>query len=194
MAPKSLTAAEYWQRAEAFGDDFNGSPCMCLPLKPCADGYQRLTVNGKRVAATRFLYEALIGPIPPGMHLDHMCDTTNGLRSCVNVYDHLKPVTPRANTLRGRSPTAIAARKTHCKNGHPLSGDNLQITPSNAGGKPARRCVACRRANKRQRAREHYQEIYTPEYRARCNARHRARYAAKKAAERAATRKEVTSA
>jgi hypothetical protein len=37
----------------------------------------------------------------------------------------LEPATIKENTLRGFGRTANQARQTHCKNGHPLSGDNL---------------------------------------------------------------------
>lgn len=51
-------------------------------------GYGRL---GKR-PAYRIAYELLVGPIPDGMHLDHICHNP----SCVNP-DHLRPTTPKQN-------------------------------------------------------------------------------------------------
>lgn len=74
-----------------------------------------------------------VGPIPEGMDLDHTCRN----RGCVNP-EHLEPVTTQVNTLRGIGPTAENARKTHCKHGHPLEGDNLYVDPE---GK--RKCRAC---------------------------------------------------
>lgn len=41
-------------------------------------------------------FELLVGPVPPGMHLDHKCRC----RLCINPY-HLEPVTPKENTHRG---------------------------------------------------------------------------------------------
>lgn len=49
-------------------------------------------------------------------------------------YEHLEPVTPRVNTLRGAGVTAVNARKTSCKRGHPF-----------ANGR--RVCHQCRRAS-----------------------------------------------
>ena len=73
--------------------------------------------------------------IPPGLEPDHKCRN----RACVN-YEHLEPVTRQVNILRGESPAAVNAKKTHCNNGHPLSGNNLRIE----GGR--RRCRQCARA------------------------------------------------
>jgi hypothetical protein len=45
--------------------------------------------------------------------LDHLCRN----RPCINP-DHLEPVSVRVNVLRGEGITAVAARKTHCPQGH----------------------------------------------------------------------------
>lgn len=84
--------------------------------------------------AHRFAYETLIGPIPEGMQLDHLCNN----KRCVNP-DHLKPVTARENTLRADTVTGRNARKTHCKRGHPLRGDNLRIMPD--GERDCKECA-----------------------------------------------------
>lgn len=100
-------------------------------------GYGKLGAgNGRKgwVRAHRFAYEHYIGPIPAGLHLDHLCR----IRSCVNP-EHLEPVTSRENSLR--SPicqTAINAAKTHCKQGH--SFERHGYVSSNG----SRRCRACR--------------------------------------------------
>lgn len=46
----------------------------------------------------RIAYEYLVGPVPPGLHVDHVCRN----RKCVNAAGgHLEPVTPRENIERG---------------------------------------------------------------------------------------------
>lgn len=101
--------------------------------------------------AHRAVYEVLVGPIPEGLTLDHLCHTRNpdcpgGFtcphRRCVNPA-HLEPVTGRENQLRSaNAPSAINARKTHCKRGHEFTPDNIYRQPA----KPNKRyCVACRK-------------------------------------------------
>ena len=76
-------------------------------------GYGRFWVDGKTVKAHRWAYEHLVGPIPDGLTIDHLCR----VRSCVNPA-HLEPVSNRVNVLRGDAPAARNARKTHCVRGH----------------------------------------------------------------------------
>lgn len=67
-------------------------------------------------AAHRVVYELYVGPIPAGLHLDHLCRN----RVCVRP-DHLEPVTPRTNFLRSHHPSAMARRTGVCKRGHQLT-------------------------------------------------------------------------
>ncbi len=110
-------------------------------------GYGRC--QGRKVVASpvlvhRYAYTELIGPIPPGLTIDHLCKTP----CCVNPA-HLEPVTQRENNRRAdwrpgvKAATAALLAKTTCANGHELSGDNLQWE----NGKH-RRCVICRRASR----------------------------------------------
>jgi hypothetical protein len=60
------------------------------------NGYGRVTYKGRLAGAHRVAYEIFKGPIPDGLQLDHLCR----VRNCVNP-EHLEPVTPSENTLRG---------------------------------------------------------------------------------------------
>lgn len=62
-----------------------------------------------------FVGVILYGEIPVDLQLDHLCRNP----SCINPK-HLEPVTPRVNTLRSTSFSAVNANKTSCPYGHPL--------------------------------------------------------------------------
>jgi len=99
------------------------------------NGYAIFRLPDKRTTAHRAAYELLVGPIPEGLTLDHLCYN----RRCVNPA-HLEPVTQRENTLRSpRTQATKNATKTHCKRGHPLEGENLALW-----GK-GRHCRTCHR-------------------------------------------------
>lgn len=97
------------------------------------------SIAKKQQRAHRVAYEMFVGPIPEGLHLDHLCRN----RGCVNPA-HLEPVTNRENVLRGVGPTAVNAKKTHCPRGHALEGDNIYWRPT------GRRCKQCVREHNRE--------------------------------------------
>ncbi len=81
-----------------------------------AEGYGRI---GRNQSAHRVAYELLVGPIPQGLTIDHLCR----VRHCVNPA-HLEPVTMAENLRRGMSFSAQNAVKTHCNRGHPYDEIN----------------------------------------------------------------------
>ena len=84
--------------------------------------------------AHQIAYELANGPIPEGLEIDHLCRN----RGCMNPA-HTQAVTPQDHMRRHW--------KTHCKRGHPLSGDNLRIIVR--GKRMMRICRECNRARKR---------------------------------------------
>ena len=77
--------------------------------------------KGARIAsAHRTAYELLVGPIPEGLELDHLCRNT----LCVNP-DHLEPVTHQVNMTRaarrkpcGHSPALMVTTKSGTRCSH----------------------------------------------------------------------------
>jgi hypothetical protein len=98
------------------------------------DGYGTMFLNGKPRRAHIASYLIFVGPIPDGAVLDHLCSNP----SCV-CPGHLQPVTVRENLARSRNHVAVKMKQTHCLRGHPLSGENLYMTPDGR-----RQCRACR--------------------------------------------------
>jgi hypothetical protein len=92
-------------------------------------GYGVVTVSRARGTAPthRVVYEALVGPIPKGLSLDHLCAQP----LCCNP-DHLEPVTLAENTRRqwaaGRANAGIRmSERTHCVNGHEFTPENTRM-------------------------------------------------------------------
>lgn len=101
-------------------------------------GYGRTedTSQRRKVAVHRFMYELLVGPIPDGLQIDHLCR----VRACCNPA-HLEPVTSAENTRRGEP-----AQRTHCPSGHLYDRANTYVYAGNG-----RHCRACNRAAQRRR-------------------------------------------
>lgn len=120
------------------------SGCWLWDASLNSKGYGQIYYNGKPHLAHRISYMIYVGPIPIELELDHLCR----VRSCVNP-DHLEPVTHRVNSCR--SPLIRAngeewRSQTHCKNGHPFSGNNLSYRDK---AKRHRRCKQCARERAR---------------------------------------------
>ena len=96
-------------------------------------GYGVVKIDASPRHAYRYVWEVLVGPIPPGMQLDHLCRN----RRCCNP-DHLEVVTQKINTLRGFGAGAVNAKRNVCPQGHPY--DTLL---RNGNGISARSCKRC---------------------------------------------------
>jgi len=116
----------FWSKVDASGD------CWEWTGMRDRDGYGKVSWDARKKLTHRLAYELLVGPVPVGLQLDHLCRN----RACVNP-DHLQPVTWAENLRRG-----APRRRPNCRRGHPLSGDNLYARPGSGG----RECRTCRLA------------------------------------------------
>lgn len=122
---------------KAFWDKVEITPsCWIWHGATDSGGYGRLTRKGVNFSSHRYAYEFLIGPIPSGLLLDHLCR----VRLCVNPI-HLEPVTRKVNNRRG-----LAIGKTHhngvkesCPQGHAYDESNTRLY------RGYRYCKACER-------------------------------------------------
>lgn len=118
-----------WRRVDKTGDCWNWTG----PLH--SSGYGLIGEGGgqgRTLRVHRVAYELLVGPIPIGLTLDHLCQNT----VCVNP-DHLEPVTAEENLRRA------AARRTTCRRGHAFTTENTIVRPH------GRECRTCRKARRR---------------------------------------------
>jgi hypothetical protein len=141
----------FWPRVDKNGPPPPGDPEM----GPCwlwtggtSEGYGMFSLAGKQVKAHRRAYIWLVGEIPEDLQLDHVCHSVSTAicaggedcmhRRCVNPA-HLEPVTGLVNFLRGLSPHAINAAKTHCPQNHEYDEENTYQYQGQ------RRCRECAR-------------------------------------------------
>lgn len=125
------------------------SGCWNVQGTPIGVGYravrQRLRKDGTRAEqfAHRFSWVLYRGPIPPGLVVDHrVCRN----KQCANP-DHLVVCTIAENLAQPDGGAAVRRARTHCKRGHPFSGDNLYVDKR----KGNRVCKECARRNQRRR-------------------------------------------
>ncbi|MFJ1788385.1 HNH endonuclease signature motif containing protein [Streptomyces anulatus] len=106
-------------------------PCWTWTGYQDRDGYGQFYFQGRKYLAHRHAYMQLVGPIPAGLVIDHLCRNP----SCVNPA-HLEPVTPAENTRRSEP-----AMRTHCIHGHEFTAANTYYRISSTRG--VRQCRAC---------------------------------------------------
>lgn len=116
-----------------------GDDCWLWQASHQSQGYAQIyaKVNGQdsMLLAHRVMYEMLVGPIPDGLVIDHLCRN----HGCLNP-SHMEPVTSGENTRRGEA-GINNTRKTHCPHGHEYTPENILLSQGR------RNCRACRRKN-----------------------------------------------
>jgi hypothetical protein len=96
-------------------------------------GYGHIRCGDKVRGAHVVSYEHFVGPVPEGLHLDHLCR----VRCCVNPQ-HLEAVTCKENIRRG-----LRGPRKYCPRGHPYDAINTGVQLIR--GKHWRYCLPCRR-------------------------------------------------
>jgi len=126
--PPPTPDERFWSKVERRGAD------ECWPWLGAkkATGHGVFRFNGKTVRAYRYSYELLVGPIPHGLQIDHLCENP----PCVNPA-HLEPVTHHVNLERAG---VYGVHRESCKWGHPYTVENTYVDPHGM-----RFCRACRR-------------------------------------------------
>lgn len=91
----------------------------------------------------RISYETFVGPIPDGLHIDHVKKRGCRFRLCINPA-HLEPVTVTENNHR--------MRKERCLRGHSMVEGDPNVYVTTEGERQCRACNA-------QRARDNYRSV-----------------------------------
>lgn len=118
-----------WGKAE-----LNDNGCFVWTAAKIGDGYGRISVNNQNKLAHRVAYGEVIGEIPDGLTVDHLCRN----KSCINPM-HMELVTLKENIQRRPQWQSL---KTHCKNGHEFTDTN---TYKYSGFRYCKQCRANRR-------------------------------------------------
>lgn len=126
-----------WMAKVTTSDD-----CWVWNAGVSGSGYGRYwhEVEKRFVQAHRYAYESVVGLIPDGLVIDHLCRN----RLCVRP-DHLSPVTHAENVRRGAKSVLVV----ECAKGHEYSPENTYVKPNGC-----RDCRTCRTERKRRYRRE----------------------------------------
>lgn len=133
-------------------------PGRTLKVSPNSDGYPKVSLSKNNRQKTVFVHSLVLSAFVRGR--------LNGEVACHNDGDpgnnyvgNLRWDVVSENVLdEVRHNTHVEARKTHCPQGHPLAGENIDPGQFRRYGK--RRCLACARAHGFIRGRKPYKVLF----------------------------------
>lgn len=132
----------FWTRVEKTDTCWNWTGALNAEGEK---GYGVIWFRNAQEYVHRLAFELLVGPIPKGRTIDHLCRN----RKCVRP-EHLRAVSLRENVLSSTGISAVNWQKTHCLQGHPFTEENTWVNPKDG----SRHCRSCGRA----KAREYYRK------------------------------------
>lgn len=121
--PKPTVEERFWAKVDKSGECWLWTGYI-MPNGYGFWGYGHPVAT--KTTSHRFAYELTNGPIPDGLHIDHLCR----VRACCRP-DHLEAVTQAENNHRTRG--------THCIRGHAMTDDNVYTGPRGE----YRQCLSC---------------------------------------------------
>lgn len=132
--PAAPIADRFWAKVDRWDPDH----CWLWTGGRATTGYGTFMIRKNPIHtvayAHRMAYTLVVGPIPPGLTIDHLCR----VRACVNPK-HMEPVTLAENISR--------ATRYVCRHGHEFTPENTYVRPN--GYRMCRVCIAFRQARRR---------------------------------------------
>jgi hypothetical protein len=93
------------------------TPCWIAKTKKSNGRYALTRIDGREVYMHRAMYEQVVGAIPVGLQIDHLCRITRCIRP-----EHLESVTPATNIHRSRAAKLTEAQARRVRYGkEPIS-------------------------------------------------------------------------